>query len=129
MAYCPACLVEYESWARECADCHVPLRPGMPPAEGTNESAAGEIDDLGLVTIQTFMGAAAAMNAQLARNILEAEGIQCVLIGENMARIIPLHQPILLQVEGQNAQRAEAILTEYFASAAEPDSESDLADE
>lgn len=31
--YCPECLVEYREGFLECADCRVPLKPGLPPPD------------------------------------------------------------------------------------------------
>jgi hypothetical protein len=66
------------------------------------------------------MGAVASLYAALAKNILEAEGIPCVLMGETMARIIPLHNPVTVHVARENASRAVELLDEYFDNSSEP---------
>lgn len=129
MAYCPECLTEYESWSKECIDCHVPLKAGSPSASSIEKKNSEEGKDLDLVVLRTFMGAAASLNAELAKNILEAEGIPSVLLGENAARIFPLHASVLLRVERKNTERAEEILYEYFDNLPDTPSEDAPADE
>jgi hypothetical protein len=59
------------------------------------------------------MGLAASLNAELARNVLDAEGIPCVLLGEFASRVSPVHG-VLLRVERKNAVLAAEILESYF---------------
>jgi len=114
MAYCPECLTEYEPWSRDCVDCHVPLRAGSPPASSIDTKNSEDQKDLDLVVLRTFTGTAASLNAELARNILDAEGIPSMLLGDNMARIVPLHASVLLEVERRNAAQAKELLDDYF---------------
>ncbi len=53
------------------------------------------------------------MDADLARNILQSQGIPCVLPGETSAEIIPvLDVPLLVREE--DADRATRVLEDYF---------------
>lgn len=66
-----------------------------------------------LVSIRTFGGATARIEAQLAKNLLEAEGIACVLPGEVSAETIPLFE-IPLLVREEDADEAAEILRSYL---------------
>jgi len=129
MAYCPECMTEYESWSKECIDCHVPLNAGSPPVAALAQNKDDDRNSLDLVVVRTFTGAAASLNAELAKNILDAEGIPGVLLGENAARIFPLHTTVLLQVERKDAERAEEIMCEYFDDLPESSPEDELAND
>jgi hypothetical protein len=126
VAYCPECLVEYREGAAECIDCHVPLRSGPPPAVETSEFAP----DVKLVTVRTFDGATASMNAELAQNVLKEEGILSALQGGTAARllgspaflIVPESFGVFavhLQVREENAARADETLKAFESAAVE----------
>ena len=110
MAYCPQCGVEYREDAFECIDCHVPLRPGAPAESiATKQQSAPP-----LVRIRVFTGPTAAMQADLARNLLETEGIPCVLPGQVMGEILPGIEPIAMLVRASDAERASEILEAFL---------------
>jgi hypothetical protein len=113
VAYCPECLVEYAQGSPECIDCRVPLISGSSPAR---ERSIGSdfIADLDLVTVRSFMGSAASFNAEQAKSVLDAHGILCTLMGQNSARVFPLHCMVLLQVERNNLAQAAEILEGIF---------------
>lgn len=113
MAYCPECLCEYKEGIRECGDCRVPLQPGSPPARAPGQMKAEEDK---LVQLRVFSGATAQMDADLARGILETEGIPCILAGEASAALLPFLDVPLLVREG-DAQRAAELLKSYLDSA------------
>jgi Putative prokaryotic signal transducing protein len=117
MAYCPLCGTEYEESARECMDCRVPLRPGPPPP--VSQETGGQ-SDVRLATVRTFLGAAFT-DAELAKNLLESEGIPCLLTGANAARLYHALD-VQLMVREQDAERAARILREY-SDAAPPEDE------
>jgi hypothetical protein len=113
MAYCPECLCEYREGIRECADCRVPLQPGSPPADASGQTKAEEDQ---LVQVRVFSGATAQIDAELARSILEKEGIPCILAGEASAALLPfLSVPLL--VREADAERAAELLKSYWDSA------------
>lgn len=114
MAYCPKCLVEYAEGSPECIDCRVALQSGAPPASAG--AAEGEIaHDVKLVTIRVFSGRTAPMEAEMAKNRLESEGIPCALGGANAARL--LHAlDVSLMVREEDAEEAARVLKEYAES-------------
>jgi len=69
--------------------------------------------DIRLAPVRTFSGGAAVMNADLARNILEAEGIECMVSGGIAAERIPVVDAQVL-VREDDAPRAAEILSAYF---------------
>lgn len=70
--------------------------------------------------IRVFTGPMAVMHADLARNLLETEGIPCVLPGQYSAEMLP-GEPIHVLVHERDAARASELLDAYFsASQAEP---------
>jgi hypothetical protein len=79
MAYCLRCATEYEESAHECIDCHLPLRPGSPPASLLERKRRPMRSDVKLVPVHVFSGGTAVMQAELARDWLESEGIPCDL--------------------------------------------------
>lgn len=112
MAYCPKCLAEYGESTKECSTCHLPLEAGAPPAE-----AVGELDippDAELVRVRTFSGPTASLDAELARNILQTQGIACALPGEGHAEMLPGIDVVQLLVRKEDAARAEEILKSYL---------------
>lgn len=111
MAYCPDCLTEYREGTAECADCHIPLKPGPPPPKTAEEPKKMDPEPQ-LVRLRTFYGPTAQLDVSLAKNVLEAEGIACVSPGEE--------EPILgidalqIWVREADAQQAAEILKAYF---------------
>jgi hypothetical protein len=128
VAYCPECLTEYAQGSPECIDCRVPLHSGPPPARGPGTNNSEVLADLDLVVVRTFMGLAASFNAEMARNILEAEGIPCALLGEAASRIVPGHDAVRLRVAGKDAARAAEILQSYLDNPAEAPAEPEAND-
>jgi hypothetical protein len=115
MSYCPECLIEYREGAAECIDCHVPLLPGAPPAAEAPQFAP----DVKLVTVRTFHGYAASMNAELARNVLKEEGIPSALPGDTGAEAIPGIDVVQLLVREEDAARADEILQAFESAEVE----------
>lgn len=112
MAYCPECLIEYGEGTKECSDCHAPLEAGAPPAE---TARALEIaPDAELVRVRTFSGPTGSMDAELAQNILQTQGIPCALPGEGHAEVLPGIDVVHLLVRKEDAARAEEILKSYL---------------
>jgi hypothetical protein len=117
MSYCPECLIEYREGAAECIDCHVPLLPGPPPkVEPENPGFARDAE---LVTVRTFRGPTASMDAELARNVLKEEGILSALPGDTGAEVIPGIDVVQLLVREEDAARAEEILEAFENAEAE----------
>jgi hypothetical protein len=115
MAWCPNCYAEYEERAKECMDCHVPLEKGAPPARADQEQPAS------LARIRVFFGPTAVMESELARNVLEAEDIECVLDGTMGAEMLP-GTPIFLSVAAQDAERALELISAFLDNPEQADS-------
>jgi len=114
MAYCPQCLIEYAQGSPECVDCRVPLVAGAAPSHARNAKESDRAAEEELVRIRTFTGRGRRIEAQLARKILEAEGIPCALPGE---RALDLHEPmelVQLLVFKKDAAQATEILQNYL---------------
>ena len=67
-----------------------------------------------LVCVRSFTGRAAQLDADLARNILDAEGIPSVLPGGVMADVLPGVDIVQLLVREEDAQEAQEILGGYL---------------
>ncbi len=115
MSYCPECLIEYREGAAECIDCHVPLLPGAPPRNESPEFTP----DVKLVTVRTFRGPTASMDAELARNVLKEEGIPSALPGDIAGEVMPGIDVVQLLVREEDAARAAEILEAFENAEAE----------
>jgi hypothetical protein len=133
MPYCPDCMTEYVEGTRECEDCGAALLPGSPPpAEATEDSGPGSGEAIGgwfrslvgagperddpdakMVRVRIFSGPTALLDADLARNVLQANRIASILPGETSAEMLPfLEVPLLVREE--DAERARNVLKDYF---------------
>lgn len=116
MPYCPDCLIEYVEGTAKCEDCDADLLPGPPP-EARARVAMADSRDSKLVAVHVFSGATALLDADVARSILNTQGIPCILPGETSAELLPvLDIPLLVREE--DAEEAARILREYFQSGA-----------
>jgi len=112
MPYCAQCLIEYVDGIGKCEDCGADLLPGSPPEAPAVVDLTGQ-KDVKLVSIRTFSGGTAQMDADLARNILQSQGIPSLLQGESSAEVLPvLDIPLLVREE--DVERAERILNDYL---------------
>lgn len=68
---------------------------------------------MNLVKVRTFSGPTARTDADLARNLLSSEGIDCILPGNIAAQTIPIIDVDLL-VREEDAERAANLLHQYF---------------
>ena len=84
MLHCPECLTEYREGAKECMDCGVPLQPGPPPPAPPSLK-----EHVRFVPVRAFKGLQAQFEADLARNLLQAEGMSCTVTGELGAELFP----------------------------------------
>lgn len=92
-------------------DCGVALQPGAPPARVSEERP-----DAKLVRVRTFSGPTAQLDADLARNLLQQEGIRCILPGETAAEVLPGIDVVQLLVRDEDARRAAEILEAFLGS-------------
>ncbi len=114
MPYCPDCLTEYVEGITKCDDCGADLLPGSPP-EAPPSAELPDFRNSRLVAVHIFSGATALLDADVARSILKAQGIPCILPGETSAELLPvLDVPVLVREE--DAKESAQILREYFQS-------------
>jgi len=107
--------VEYVEGAAQCEDCKVPLLPGSPPETPHGVDLHDE-KDVKLVSVRAFIGATAQLDADVARNILQSQGVPCALSGEGVADPFPVTEVHLL-VREDDAVRAGHLLKDYLDSA------------
>jgi putative signal transducing protein len=124
MPYCGKCLIEYVDGTAECEDCGAELLPGSPPHSPPPFDLTAE-KDVKLVPARIFSGATAEMDAELARNILQTQGIASTIAGEGLADPFPVTEVRLL-VSEEDTSHAERILQDYLdtnipAAPEEPD--------
>jgi hypothetical protein len=112
MPYCAKCLIEYVEGTAQCEDCGADLLPGSPPEAPPRVDLAEE-KDVKLVPARVFTGSTAPMDAELARNILQTQGIPSTISGEGLADPFPVTDVHLL-VREEDAAHAERILQEYL---------------
>jgi hypothetical protein len=112
MPYCPQCRIEYVDGISQCDDCGTTLLPGSPP-EPPPQLDLREERDTKLVPVRAFAGGTAQMESELARNILQSQGISSLVQGESAAEMLPVLAVPLL-VREQDFANAERILKDYF---------------
>jgi len=112
MPYCPNCLTEYVQGTTRCEDCGAELAPGSPPEAPPPPTSAG-FGDSKLVTVRVFSGPTALLDADVARNILQSQGIPSFVPGEISAELLPVLDVSLL-VREEDAERAATIIRDYL---------------
>jgi hypothetical protein len=113
MAYCPQCLTIYAEGSAECIDCGVLLQPGSPPKSVRSLEDSQE-PDVRLVKVRSFGGPTGNMNAEVARNILEANGLRGVLRGEFSGEMLPGVDAVDLLVRAEDAAEATELLDGFL---------------
>ena len=74
-----------------------------------------------LVPVKVFVGTSARVDAELAKSLLEAEGIDCFLSSEIAAQTIPVLE-IPLLVREEDAEQAALALEDDLSDSSPPDS-------
>jgi len=121
MPYCPQCLIEYVDGTTKCEDCGAELQSGSPPAPQPSGEAI-DSKDFKLVTVRVFSGPTALLDADVARNILQTQGIPSMVPGETSLELLPvLDVPLLVREE--DAAQAARVLQDYLDSGAATPSE------
>ena len=116
MPHCPNCLTEYVQGTTACEDCGAQLAPGSPPSKTPRQTHSAGSGDSKLVTVRFFSGPTALLDADVARNILQSQGIPSLVPGETSAELLPVLDVSLL-VREEDAEQAARILQEYLDSA------------
>jgi hypothetical protein len=117
MPYCPQCQTEYVEGATVCMDCGATLEPGLPPPPLPPE---GE-PNARFAPVRVFQGLHAQFQADLARNVLQEEGIPSTIIGDMGAELLPGADAVQLLVREEDQARASQILEAFLESVVEPD--------
>ena len=112
--FCPKCKAEYRIGFIRCSDCDVELVDYLPvetpvPKEVSRgfESDRFEAEPK-LVVVRTYQS---GLDADLAKTVLEAAGIQSMIRGDDIApRYCSLTQRVELLVRAEDAEDAEKIL-------------------
>jgi len=115
MAYCPQCQTEYVEGATVCMDCGATLEPGPPPPPVPPEE--GE-PNARFAPVRVFRGLHAQFQADLARNVLQEEGIPSTIIGDMGAELLPGADAVQLLVREEDQTRASQILEAFLESEA-----------
>ena len=113
MAYCPRCLAEYVEGTTNCEDCGAWLLSGPVPPSTTEPLEQVPLPEDKLVPICAFSGLTITLEADLAKNLLEAHRIPSMLSGDLVAGPFPGF-PVVLLVREEDAKRAARILKDYL---------------
>ncbi len=117
MPYCPECQAEYVEGATKCMDCGVALAPGLPPVP---EEEHGD-PNARFVPVRVFQGLHAQFQADLARNVLQEEGIPSTIIGDLGAEMLPGADAVQLVVREEDQARASQIVEAFLESDVRPE--------
>ena len=105
--YCPQCGVEYRDGFTECADCHVPLSPGVLPPE----PAAPFDPTIGLVVVLETND---PIQLALAKGLLEDAGVPYFALGQIATLVTDvdpfLHKTVRVQVPRDREAEARELL-------------------
>src|SRR3989442_2797897 len=110
--FCPQCKAEYRAGFLRCSDCAVELVDHLPvdasshrvDAPGKHVPYGFETGQLELVVIRTYQS---GLDAELAKTVLEAAGIESMIRGDDIARrysALSLTQGVELLVRSQDAE-------------------------
>ena len=110
MPYCPKCFIEFVEGTAQCEDCGAFLMPGSPPEAPARPEIAHD-KDAKLVPVRIFAGDS-GMEAEVAKGVLESQGIPCALSGDIAGEPFPVGE-IHLLVRDEDVARAERILQDY----------------
>ena len=126
--FCPQCKAEYRPGFVRCSDCHADLVDHLPVEERPGAAKAGrsfEADPFvlegELVVIRTYQS---GLDADLAKSVLEAAGIESMIRGNDTARRhyygLALSQGVDLIVRAEDAEDADKILDVDVTDTDEP---------
>jgi len=115
--FCPKCKAEYRVGFIRCSDCDVELVDDVPvetpvPKEVSRDFESDRFEaEPKLVIVRTYQS---GLDADLAKTVLEAAGIESMIRGDDIARRyyigLPLTQRVELLVRAEDAEDAEKIL-------------------
>jgi len=115
--FCPKCKAEYRVGFIRCSDCDVELVDYLPvetpvPKEVSRGFESDRFEaEAKLVVVRTYQS---GLDADLAKTVLEAAGIESMIRGDDTARRyyvgLPLTQRVELLVRAEDAEDGEKIL-------------------
>ena len=115
--FCPKCKAEYRVGFIRCSDCDVELVDYLPvetplPKEVSRGFESDRFEaEAKLFVVRTYQS---GLDADLAKTVLEAAGIESMIRGDDTARRyyvgLPLTQRVELLVRAEDAEDAEKIL-------------------
>ena len=120
MASCPECGTELPEEAANCPACGAEIEESdLETDEGAKNSGGSQR----LVTVRSFSGPRAYLDADMAKSFLEAEGVPCMLPGEGSASVLPGIDVLNLLVREEDAEQAAEILKSLLDTPLEDTSE------
>lgn len=122
MASCPKCGNELPDAAAPCPACGAEIEPSGSQEEKSGAHAS-TADNQRLVAVRSFSGPRAALDADMAKSFLEAEGIPCMLPGEGSASVLPGVNVLNLLVREEDVAQAAEILKSLLDTQMEDSSE------
>ncbi len=114
--YCPDCSAEYREGFKECSDCHVPLVEELPIDPEVLDRS--EFEEIKLAHVQS--------DISFLQSLLESEGIEYALEGENFARLVgamSLISPPKLLVRQEQAARVREMIADLDTNLPSPEEE------
>jgi putative signal transducing protein len=109
--YCPNCRMEYQTGVTRCPDCDVALMEELPPED---------YDEAEWVDLVTVLETGDPVEIDVAKSLLEAEGIACFATGEGLQEFVGLGRlpggtnlavgPVRLQVRSADEETARSLL-------------------
>lgn len=122
MALCPKCGNGLPDGTGQCPVCGAVAEPSNSQSTAGPEQASST-NNQRLVSVRSFSGLRASLDAIMAKNFLEAEGIPCMLPGEGSASVLPGVNVLNLLVREQDAEQAAEILKSLLDSPLEDTSD------
>jgi hypothetical protein len=107
MRYCPKCGGEYQDWAEKCIDCGKKLVDTKPELLSQDEPEN--------TTMVALAGFPSNLEAQFYKEILESEGVNCVITDNDMSPLGILNGAssgaVYLLIKGGDRDKAQEILS------------------
>jgi hypothetical protein len=94
-------------------DCGATLEPGLPPPPRSVEEVE---PNARFAPVRVFQGLHAQFQADLARNVLQEEGIPSTVIGDMGAELLPGADAVQLLVREEDRTRASQIVEAFLES-------------
>ena len=109
--FCPNCKAEYRDGFTMCADCNVPLVTSLDDnVEKTDPIQEHQNDDITFVPVLSTYNLG---DISLIRSLLDNEGIEYFLQGENTAYIRGYMDPTILMVREDQVSIVKELLKEF----------------